>query len=185
MHTFVNFVLEICVGIHCKTSDPSYAVQSSPCRELAFPSFFLPFSPPRWLKASAAQGQVVAGGPAHWVLAGAGPPLLFTFSTVMFQRCWVLGVTFNCSHACNVIISTYNDALMGDVQVGLEKGTVAFGSGLRGWVSMSWGDNKLNPKKKTWTNVQQLEECDKPLQRAVCQFIMCPIAQLMRATFER
>lgn len=33
----------------------------------------------------------------------------------------------------NVIIATYNDALMGDVQVQPEKGTVAFGSGLHGW----------------------------------------------------
>merc|ERR1712178_592560 len=33
----------------------------------------------------------------------------------------------------NVIIATYNDALMGDVQVAPEKGTVAFGSGLHGW----------------------------------------------------
>merc|ERR1719317_1462432 len=32
----------------------------------------------------------------------------------------------------NVIIATYNDALMGDVQVMPEKGTVAFGSGLHG-----------------------------------------------------
>merc|ERR1712099_158610 len=33
----------------------------------------------------------------------------------------------------NVIISTYTDSLMGDVQVAPEKGTVAFGSGLHGW----------------------------------------------------
>jgi len=33
----------------------------------------------------------------------------------------------------NVIIATYNDALMGDVQVDPAKGTVAFGSGLHGW----------------------------------------------------
>lgn len=33
----------------------------------------------------------------------------------------------------NVIIATYNDSLMGDVQVQPEKGTVAFGSGLHGW----------------------------------------------------
>merc|ERR1712087_349107 len=33
----------------------------------------------------------------------------------------------------NVLIATYNDALMGDIQVGPEKGTVAFGSGLHGW----------------------------------------------------
>ena len=33
----------------------------------------------------------------------------------------------------NVIISTYNDKALGDVQVYPEKGTVAFGSGLHGW----------------------------------------------------
>lgn len=33
----------------------------------------------------------------------------------------------------NVIISTYNDVALGDVQVYAEKGTVAFGSGLHGW----------------------------------------------------
>mmetsp|Transcript_93930 Transcript_93930/g.303393 ORF Transcript_93930/g.303393 Transcript_93930/m.303393 type:complete len:837 (-) Transcript_93930:113-2623(-) len=103
----------------------------------------------------------------------------------------------------NVIIATYNDELMGDNQVGPEKGTVAFGSGLHGWgfnverfakiyaVKMGvdkekmmkrlWGDNFFNAKKKVWTNVQQPEGCTEPLQRAFCQFIMGPIAQLMRA----
>merc|ERR1712225_99440 len=33
----------------------------------------------------------------------------------------------------NVIISTYHDEALGDVQVYPEKGTVAFGSGLHGW----------------------------------------------------
>ena len=33
----------------------------------------------------------------------------------------------------NVIIATYNDELLGDISVGPEKGTVAFGSGLHGW----------------------------------------------------
>jgi len=33
----------------------------------------------------------------------------------------------------NVIVSTYHDELMGDVQVYPDKGTVAFGSGLHGW----------------------------------------------------
>ena len=33
----------------------------------------------------------------------------------------------------NVIIATYHDELMGDVQVDPAKGTVAFGSGLHGW----------------------------------------------------
>merc|ERR1719316_898172 len=101
----------------------------------------------------------------------------------------------------NVIIATYNDALMGDVQVAPEKGTVAFGSGLHGWafnverfakiyaakmgvdkekmMKRLWGDSFFNAKKKTWTNVEQPEGCDKPLRRAFCQFIMDPINQLM------
>merc|ERR1712176_876170 len=101
----------------------------------------------------------------------------------------------------NVLIATYNDSLMGDVQVGPEKGTVAFGSGLHGWafnverfakiyagkmgvdkdkmMKRLWGDSFFNAKKKTWTNVQQPEGCDKPLERALCQFIMTPINQLM------
>jgi elongation factor 2 len=33
----------------------------------------------------------------------------------------------------NVIISTYRDELMGDIQCDPTKGTVAFGSGLHGW----------------------------------------------------
>jgi len=103
----------------------------------------------------------------------------------------------------NVIISTYNDELLGDIQVAPEKGTVAFGSGLHGWgfnierfakiyaakmgvdkekmMKRLWGDSYFNAKKKTWTNVQQPEGCTEPLQRAFCQFIMGPIAQLMRA----
>merc|ERR1719316_2305730 len=84
-----------------------------------------------------------------------------------------------------------------------EKGTVAFGSGLHGWgfnverfakiyaskmgvdkkkmMARLWGDSFFNAKKKTWTNVQQPEGCDQPLERAFCQFIMTPINQLMTA----
>merc|ERR1712238_451124 len=103
----------------------------------------------------------------------------------------------------NVIVATYQDDLMGDVQVSPDKGTVAFGSGLHGWgfncerfakiyaVKMGvekkkmmerlWGDSFFNAKKKVWTNVMQPEGCSEPLQRAFCQFIMGPINQLMRA----
>merc|ERR1712087_758722 len=106
----------------------------------------------------------------------------------------------------NVIVATYTDNLMGDVQVAPEKGTVAFGSGLHGWgfnverfakiyaakmgvdkekmMKRLWGDSFFNAKKKTWTNVQQPEGCDKPLPRAFCQFIMTPINQLMRAIMD-
>jgi len=103
----------------------------------------------------------------------------------------------------NVIIATYNDALMGDVQVDPSKGTVAFGSGLHGWgfnverfakiyaakmgvdkdkmMKRLWGDSYFNAKKKTWTNVATPEGATEPLQRAFCQFIMTPINQLMVA----
>jgi len=103
----------------------------------------------------------------------------------------------------NVIIATYNDALMGDVQVDPSKGTVAFGSGLHGWgfnverfariyaakmgvdkdkmMKRLWGDSYFNAKKKTWTNVAQPEGTTEPLQRAFCQFIMTPINTLMVA----
>merc|ERR1712066_370306 len=103
----------------------------------------------------------------------------------------------------NVIISTYTDSLMGDVQVSPDKGTVAFGSGLHGWgfnverfakiyaakmgvdkekmMKRLWGDSFFNAKKKTWTNVMQPEGCDSALPRAFCQFIMTPINQLIRA----
>merc|ERR1712127_490077 len=106
----------------------------------------------------------------------------------------------------NVIVATYNDVLMGDVQVAPEKGTVAFGSGLHGWgfnverfakiyaakmgvdkekmMKRLWGDCFFNAKKKTWTNVQHPEGCDKPLERAFCQFIMSPINQLMTAIMQ-
>jgi len=103
----------------------------------------------------------------------------------------------------NVIIATYHDKLMGDVQVSPENGTVAFGSGLHGWgfnverfagiyakkmgvdkekmMKRLWGDCYFNAKKKVWTNVAAQEGTTEPLQRAFCQFIMGPINQLMRA----
>lgn len=99
----------------------------------------------------------------------------------------------------NVIIATYNDALMGDVQVDPAKGTVAFGSGLHGWgfnverfakiyaakmgvdkekmMKRLWGDTFFNAKKKTWSNVQ--DQDGETVPRAFCQFIMTPINQLM------
>merc|ERR1719262_2108313 len=102
----------------------------------------------------------------------------------------------------NVIIATYHDKLMGDVQVAPEKGTVAFGSGLHGWgfnverfagiyskkmgvdkekmMKRLWGDCYFNAKKKVWTNAAE-GEGGESLQRAFCQFIMTPINQLMRA----
>jgi len=100
----------------------------------------------------------------------------------------------------NVICSIYQDELMGDVQLAPEKGTVAFGSGLHGWgftverfakiyakkfgmdkekmMKRLWGESYFNAPKKVWTNVEDSGD-GKKLQRAFCQFIMEPIAQVI------
>lgn len=98
----------------------------------------------------------------------------------------------------NVIISTYFDKNLGDVQVYPDKGTVAFGSGLHGWaftvrqfatryakkfgvdrnkmMERLWGDNYFNPKTKKWTKSGTHE--GKQLERAFCQFILDPIFKI-------
>jgi len=99
----------------------------------------------------------------------------------------------------NVIVSTYCDELMGDVQVYPNKGTVAFGSGLHAWgftlgrfarmyakkfgVEVDklrdrlWGDNFFDPKTKKWTNKSTSAD-GRPLNRAFCQFVLDPIYRI-------
>lgn len=101
----------------------------------------------------------------------------------------------------NVIISTYHDDRMGDVQVYPQKGTVAFGSGLHGWaftlrqfakrysakfgvdaekmMERLWGDNFFNPKTKKWTN-QSTDDAGNQLERAFNMFVLEPIYQLFK-----
>jgi elongation factor 2 len=101
----------------------------------------------------------------------------------------------------NVIISTYLDKALGDVQVYPEKGTVAFGSGLHGWaftirqfairyakkfgvdrnkmMERLWGDNYFNPATKKWSKTGTHE--GKQLERAFCQFILDPIFKIFAA----
>ncbi|KAJ5991458.1 hypothetical protein N7499_003875 [Penicillium canescens] len=101
----------------------------------------------------------------------------------------------------NVIISTYFEKALGDVQVYAEKGTIAFGSGLHGWaftvrqfavkyakkfgvdrkkmLERLWGDNYFNPKTKKWTTKGEHE--GKPLERAFNQFILDPIFKIFAA----
>jgi elongation factor 2 len=100
----------------------------------------------------------------------------------------------------NVIISTYQDDKMGDVQVEPCKGTVAFGSGLQSWGftlnkfalmyskkfgvdhntlrQRLWGDSYFDPESKKWKS-QGMTESGKPLTRAFSQFVMTPIRQLV------
>ncbi|RKF76588.1 Elongation factor 2 [Golovinomyces cichoracearum] len=101
----------------------------------------------------------------------------------------------------NVIISTYFDKALGDVQVYPDKGTVAFGSGLHGWaftirqfagryakkfgvdknkmMQKLWGDNYFNPHTRKWTTKASYD--DKPLERAFNQFILDPIFKIFSA----
>jgi elongation factor 2 len=102
----------------------------------------------------------------------------------------------------NVIISTYHDDALGDVQVYPEKGTVAFGSGLHGWgftlskfagmyakkfgvekeklMARLWGENYFDAKAKKWKKSAVSEE-GKPLKRAFCQFVLDPIYKLFHS----
>ncbi|KAL4874668.1 hypothetical protein BJY04DRAFT_224776 [Aspergillus karnatakaensis] len=101
----------------------------------------------------------------------------------------------------NVIIATYEDKALGDVQVYPEKGTVAFGSGLHGWaftvrqfavkfakkfgvdrkkmLERLWGDNYFNPKTKKWTKTAP-EIDGKPVERAFNMFILDPIFKIFQ-----
>jgi len=99
----------------------------------------------------------------------------------------------------NVIVATYNDEGLGDVQVDPTKGTVAFGSGLHQWaftlkrfaktygakfgvpedkmMAKLWGDWYFDSERKVWTT----NDKGGKLERAFCQFIATPITSLFEA----
>jgi elongation factor 2 len=99
----------------------------------------------------------------------------------------------------NVIVATYNDESLGDIQVHPTKGTVAFGSGLHQWAftlkrfardygakfnvpedkmtDKLWGDWYFDAGRKVWTSNNQ----GGTLERAFCQFIATPITTLFDA----
>jgi len=98
----------------------------------------------------------------------------------------------------NVVISTYNDEKLGDVQVYPDVGTVAFGSGLHQWgftlkkfariyakkfgieeskmMDKLWGDWFFDADAKKWK-----KSSDGKTKRAFCQFIMDPIIKMFDA----
>jgi len=102
----------------------------------------------------------------------------------------------------NVIIATYKDELLGDVQVYPNLGTVGFGSGLQSWgftierfavmymkkfgikkeqmMRKLWGDSFFNPATKKWVEVQYTED-GKKLDRGFVTLIMTPIQTLFDA----
>jgi len=102
----------------------------------------------------------------------------------------------------NVVIATYKDDLLGDVQVYPEKGTVGFGSGLHGWgftisrfakmyaakfgvpkekmMEKLWGDSFFDAKNKKWSG-KMYNKANEKLDRAFCTFILKPIESLFTA----
>jgi len=102
----------------------------------------------------------------------------------------------------NVIISTYHDAALGDVQVHPDQGTVAFGSGLHHWgftlrqfasryakkfgvdqdkmMGRLWGDNFFNPATRKWTT-NSTDANGKQLERSFNMFILDPIYKIFDA----
>ena len=102
----------------------------------------------------------------------------------------------------NVIVSTYHDVALGDVQVYPDQGTVAFGSGLHGWcftlrqfagryakkfgvdkdkmMLKLWGDNFFNPATRKWTTTST-DANGKPLERAFNAFVLDPIFKIFDA----
>ena len=100
----------------------------------------------------------------------------------------------------NVLVATYNDEALGDVQVDPTKGTVAFSAGLHGWaftltkfarmyakkfgvdvekmMGRLWGDNYFNAKEKKW--IKQRWARPAGLERAFCMFCLTPIAKIFK-----
>ncbi|VAH97592.1 unnamed protein product [Triticum turgidum subsp. durum] len=98
----------------------------------------------------------------------------------------------------NVIMATYEDVLLGDVQVYPEKGTVAFSAGLHGWaftltnfakmyaskfgvdeakmMERLWGENFFDPATKKWTSKNTGTATCK---RGFVQFCYEPIKQII------
>ncbi|KAI8476985.1 MAG: elongation factor 2 [Monoraphidium minutum] len=98
----------------------------------------------------------------------------------------------------NVILATYQDEAMGDLQVYPDKGTVSFSAGLHGWaftlttfaqmyaskfgteeskmMEKLWGDNFFDPATRKWTKKQT----DSPTcVRGFVQFCYNPIKQVI------
>lgn len=102
----------------------------------------------------------------------------------------------------NVVIATYNDPIMGELQVEPDLGTVAIGSGLQAWAfsltkfanmyaskfgveekkmrERLWGDNFFDAKNKKWIKQETNQDGDR-LKRAFCQFCLDPIYQVFDA----
>jgi len=105
----------------------------------------------------------------------------------------------------NVLVSTYHDEALGDVQVDPTRGTVAFSAGLHGWaftltkfarmyakkfgvdiekmMARLWGDNYFNAKEKKWIKAAS-GQAPAGLERAFCMFCLTPISKVFKNCME-
>lgn len=118
----------------------------------------------------------------------------------------------NSIESVNVIVETYNDESLGDIQVTPENGRVGFGSGLHAWgftlgdfaemyenkfglsreklMKKFWGNNCWHPGLKKWVkhdpvnNPYKREGKPTNLTRGFCQFIMTPMITLFDAIMQ-
>ncbi|KAK6149511.1 hypothetical protein DH2020_017036 [Rehmannia glutinosa] len=103
----------------------------------------------------------------------------------------------------NVIMATYEDPVLGDVQVYPENGTVAFSAGLHGWaftltnfakmyvskfgvdeskmMERLWGENFFDPTTKKWTSKNTGSPTCK---RGFVQFCYEPIKQIINTCMD-
>ncbi|KAI0308336.1 P-loop containing nucleoside triphosphate hydrolase protein [Multifurca ochricompacta] len=79
----------------------------------------------------------------------------------------------------NVIVSTYRDEALGDVQVYPDKGT-KFGVDKDKMMAKLWGDNFFNPATKKWST-KSTDADGKSLERAFNQFVLDPIFKIFES----
>lgn len=106
----------------------------------------------------------------------------------------------------NTVIATFNDDVMGDLQVYPDKGTVCFSAGKQGWaftlrqfarmynkkfgvseekmVERLWGDNFYDEEAKMWTTKSK-STSGKQLMRGFCKFILEPISRVFKLCFAK
>jgi len=99
--------------------------------------------------------------------------------------------------SANVIVATYKDKKLGDIDVYPDLGNVGFGSGLHGWgftlhdfaklyankfglptgklMKKLWGNNWFDPKTGKWTK----KNVNNKLTRGFCEFVLKPLRKLM------
>ena len=105
------------------------------------------------------------------------------------------------TESINVLISTYEDEKLGDINVLPSRDNLAFGSGIQGWgftlstfadmyaakfgvpkeklIEKLWGNNYFDAHAKKWK--KSAKGADKPLKRAFCQYILDPISLLVKS----